>query len=83
MECEGYDNMDAFVWTQKIDKRGNVLSEFVVPNHEAAFQDFTIDGVSTLRYKGFHGKLRASMRYLGKEKSNGIIPYYSFDKVES
>lgn len=82
MECEGYDNMDVFVWTQKMDKRGNVLSEFVVPNHEAAFQDFTIDGASTLRYKGSHGKLRASMHYLGKEKTNGIIPYYSFDKVE-
>ena len=36
MECEGYNDMDVFVWVQKIDKRGNVLSEFVVPNHGAA-----------------------------------------------
>ena len=82
MECEGYDDMDVFVWVQKIDKRGNVLSEFVVPNHGAALQDFTQDGASTLRYKGAHGKLRASMRHLDPEKSTDIIPYYTFDKVE-
>ena len=82
MECEGYDDMDVFVWVQKIDKRGNVLSEFVIPNHGAALQDFTQDGASTLRYKGSHGKLRASMRHLDLEKSTDIIPYYSFDRVE-
>ena len=82
MECEGYDDMDVFVWVQKIDKRGNVLSEFVVPNHGAALQDFTQDGASTLRYKGSHGKLRASMRHLDPEKSTEIIPYYTFDRVE-
>ena len=82
MECEGYDDMDVFVWVQKIDNRGNVLSEFVVPNHGAALQDFTQDGASTLRYKGSHGKLRASMRHLDQEKSTDIIPYYSFDRIE-
>ena len=82
MECEGYNDMDVFVWLQKIDKRGNVLSEFVVPNHGAALQDFTQDGASTLRYKGSQGQLRASMRQLDKEKSNEIIPYYSFDRIE-
>ena len=82
MECEDYNDMDVFVWVQKIDKRGNVLSEFVVPNHGAALQDFTQDGASTLRYKGCHGKLRASMRHLDPKKSTDIIPYYSFDRVE-
>lgn len=82
MECEGYDDMDVFVWVQKIDKRGNVLSEFVVPNHGAALQDFTQDGASTLRYKGSHGRLRASMRHLDQEKSTDIIPYYSYDRIE-
>jgi predicted acyl esterase len=82
MECEGYDDMDVFVWIQKIDKRGNVLSEFVVPNHGAALQDFTQDGASTLRYKGSIGKLRSSMRHLDPEKSTDIIPYYTFDRIE-
>lgn len=82
VEVEGHDDMDIFVWVQKIDERGNVLSEFVVPNHSAAMQDFTQDGASTLRYKGVHGKLRVSMRHLDEEKSTDIIPAYSFDRVE-
>jgi len=82
MEVEGYDDMDVFVWVQKIDRRGNVLSEFVVPNHGAALQDFTQDGASTLRYKGSHGKLRASMRHLDEKESTDIVPAYSFDRVE-
>ena len=82
MECEEYNDMDIFVWVQKIDKRGNVLSEFVVPNHGAALQDFTQDGASTLRNRGCHGKLRASMRHLDPKKSTDIIPYYTFDRVE-
>ena len=82
MEVEGHDDMDVFVWVQKIDRRGNVLSEFVVPNHGAALQDFTQDGASTLRYKGCHGKLRASMRHLDERESTDIVPAYSFDRVE-
>lgn len=82
VEADGHDDMDIFVWVQKIDKRGNVLTEFVVPNHSAAMQDFTQEGASALRYKGASGKLRASMRHLDEEKSTDIIPAYSFDRVE-
>lgn len=82
VQAEGYNDMDLFVWVQKIDRRGNVLSEFVVPNHGAALQDFTQDGASTLRYKGPHGKLRVSMRHLNEQKSTDIIPVYTFDRVE-
>lgn len=82
VQVEGHDDMDLFVWVQKIDRRGNVLSEFVVPNHGAALQDFTQDGASTLRYKGAHGRLRVSMRHLDEKESTDIIPAYSFDRVE-
>lgn len=82
MEVDGYDDMDVFVWVQKLDKRGNVLSEFIVPNHGAALQDFTQDGASTVRYKGSWGKMRASMRHLDEENSTDIIPAYTFDRVE-
>lgn len=54
------DDMDVFVWVQKIDELGNVLSEFVVPNKSAVMQDFTQDRASALRYKGPTGRLRAS-----------------------
>lgn len=82
MEVEGYDDADVFVWVQKLDKRGNVLSEFVVPNHGAALQDFTQDGASTLRYKGPNGRLRASMRHLDETLSTDICPAYTFNRAE-
>ncbi|MTV81482.1 CocE/NonD family hydrolase [Secundilactobacillus folii] len=82
MEVDGYDDMDIFVWVQKIDRLGNVLSEFVIPNHGAAMQDFTQDGASALRYKGSWGRLRASKRHLDEKTSTPDIPAYSFDRVE-
>lgn len=82
MEAEGYDDMDVFVWVQKLDQFGNVLSEFVVPNHGAALQDFTQEGASALRYKGAWGRLRAAMRQLDSDLSTDEIPAYTFDQVE-
>lgn len=82
MQCAGYDDMDVFVWVQKLDKIGNVLSEFVVPNHGAALQDFTQEGASALRYKGSWGRLRASMRHLDDQISTEEIPAYTFDRIE-
>ncbi|WP_282801644.1 CocE/NonD family hydrolase [Secundilactobacillus kimchicus] len=82
MAAEGYDDMDVYVWVQKLDARGNVLSEFVVPNHGAALQDFTQEGASALRYKGVWGRLRASMRHLDDKVSTDEIPAYAFDRVE-
>ncbi|MEI5991984.1 hydrolase [Enterococcus termitis] len=82
MEVEGYEDMDIFVWIQKLDKLGNVLSEFVVPNHGAALQDFTQEGASALRYKGAWGRLRASMRHLDSELTTDEIPAYTFDRVQ-
>ncbi|WP_427814569.1 CocE/NonD family hydrolase (plasmid) [Enterococcus sp. 22-H-5-01] len=81
MEVNDHDDMDVFVWVQKLDKFGNVLSEFVVPNHGAALQDFTQEGASALRYKGAWGRLRASMRKLDEQVSTDEIPAYSFDQV--
>ncbi|MCT4458644.1 CocE/NonD family hydrolase [Lactiplantibacillus paraplantarum] len=82
MEAEGYDDMDVFIMVQKLDKYANILSEFVVPNHGAALQDFTQEGASALRYKGVWGRLRASMRHLDDQLSTDEIPAYSFDRVE-
>jgi len=82
MDVDGYDDMDIFVWVQKLDKFGEVLSEFVVPNHGAALQDFTQDGASVLRYKGAWGRLRASMRHLDDKVATDEIPAYTFDRIE-
>lgn len=82
MEVAGYDDMDVFVWVQKLDQFGIILSEFVVPNHGAALQDFTQEGASALRYKGAWGRLRASMRQLDSKLTTEEIPAYSFKQVE-
>lgn len=81
MSVTDYNDLDVFVWIQKLDRRGNVLSEFVVPNHGAALQDFTQEGASALRYKGAWGRLRASMRNLDTKLTTPEIPAYTFDQV--
>lgn len=78
---EGSDDMDLFVWVQKLDKFGNILSQINIPNHGAVIQDFTQDGASIIRYKGPNGKLRLSMRRLSQEATDEV-PAYSFDRVE-
>lgn len=79
---EGADDADIFVWVQKLDQNGNLLSEITVPNHGAAIRDFTEDGASILRYKGAWGKLRLSMRHLDEQEATDEIPAYTFDRVE-
>lgn len=78
---KGYDNMDLFVWVQKIDKLGNILTQINVPAHSALIQDFTQDGSTILRYKGPWGQLRISVRALADD-STDEVPEYVFDKVE-
>lgn len=81
-EVEGADDADVFVWMQKLDRNGNMLSEITVPNHGAAIRDFTDDGATITRYKGSWGRLRLSMRHLDEQESTDEIPAYSFDRVE-
>lgn len=81
-EVEGADDGDFFVWVQKLDKFGNILSQIDIPNHGAMMQDLTQDGASILRYKGPNGKLRLSMRHLDEKASTPEVPAYTFDRVE-
>jgi len=81
-EVEGYNDADLFIWVQKLDKFGNILSQIDIPNHSAIIHDFTQDGASILRYKGPNGKLRLSMRNLDEKESTQEIPVYTFDRIE-
>jgi predicted acyl esterase len=62
VEAKGADDMDLFIMVQKLDKFGNHLQQFVVPNQGPVIQDFTENGASILKYKGPHGRLRVSRR---------------------
>jgi predicted acyl esterase len=81
VEAKNADDMDLFVMVQKLDRFGNHLQQFVIPNQGAIMQDFTENGASILKYKGPHGRLRVSARHLS-DLSTDEVPAHSFDVVE-
>ena len=82
VEAKEADDMDLFVQIHKLDKYGNHLQQFVVPNQGALMRDLTECGGSVLRYKGASGRLRVSARHLDNELSTDEVPAHSFDRVE-
>lgn len=82
VEASGAEDMDLFVFVQKLNAQGTPLQEFTVPNHSATIHDLTEHGASILRYKGAAGRLRVSMRHLDATASTDEIPVHSFDRVE-
>lgn len=82
VEARGADDMDLFVFVQKLNAQGTPLSEFTVPNRSAMLHDLTEHGASILRYKGSNGRLRASMRHLDETLSTNDVPAHTFDRVE-
>ncbi|RWY48392.1 CocE/NonD family hydrolase [Mucilaginibacter gilvus] len=82
VEAAGADDMDLFILLQKLDRHGNHLQQFVVPNQGALMQDLTERGGSVLRYKGSNGRLRVSARHLDEKLSTDAVPSHSFDRVE-
>ena len=82
VEADGNDDIDLFVFLQKLNAAGQPLAQITVPNNGPAMQGLTKDGASILNYKGSNGRLRASMRHLDKARSTDEIPAHSFDRVE-
>lgn len=82
VEAKGADDMDLFVFIQKLNAQGTPLQVFTVPNHGAMVHDVTERGASILRYKGAAGRLRVSLRHLDETLSTDEIPVHSFDRVE-
>lgn len=82
VEAKGADDMDLFVFVQKLSEQGTPLQQFTVPNHGAKVHDVTERGASILRYKGSDGRLRVSMRHLDETLSTDEVPAHTFDRVE-
>ncbi len=82
VEADGADDMDLFVFVEKLNAQGAPLQVFTVPNHNARIHDVTERGASILRYKGSSGRLRVSMRHLDDTLSTDEVPAHSFDRVE-
>lgn len=82
LEAKDADDMDLFVFVQKLNEQGTPLQVFTVPNHGAMVHDVTERGASILRYKGSSGRLRVSMRHLDETLSTEEVPVHSFDRIE-
>ena len=82
VEPDGSDDMDLFVFVQKLNAEGEALEQFNVPNHGPKMQALTQRGAAILKYKGSNGRLRVSMRHLDEASSTDSIPVHSFDRVE-
>lgn len=82
VEAKDADDMDLFVFIQKLDKFGSHLQQFTAFNHSAMVLDLTERGASVLRYKGSNGRLRVSLRHLDEALSTDSIPAHTFDRVE-
>ena len=82
VEADGSDDMDLFVFLQKLNADGEQLEQFNVPNHGPKMQALTRQGAAILKYKGSNGRLRVSMRHLDETASTDSIPVHSFDRVE-
>ncbi len=82
VEADGSDDMDLFVFLQKLNAKGEPLEQFNVPNHGPMMQGLTQRGAAILKYKGSNGRLRVSMRHLDEASSTDAIPVHSFDRVE-
>ncbi|RWA17651.1 CocE/NonD family hydrolase C-terminal non-catalytic domain-containing protein [Mycolicibacterium brumae] len=81
VEARDADDMDLFVFLQKLDAQGTPLQEFTVPNQSARIHDVTEHGATILRYKGSEGRLRVSLRELDPAHSTDEIPAHRFDRV--
>jgi len=82
VEADGADDMDLFVFLQKLNADGEPLEQFNIPNHGPAMQEITRKGAAILKYKGSNGRLRVSMRHLDETRSTDTVPVHSFDRVE-
>ncbi|MGY2737157.1 CocE/NonD family hydrolase [Sphingomonas sp. UYP23] len=82
VETDDGDDMDLFVFVQKLNAEGELLEQFTVPGRGPQIQAVTQAGAAILKYKGSNGRLRVSLRHLDDGKSSDSVPAHSFDRVE-
>ena len=82
VEADEGDDMDVFVFLQKLNADGELLEQFTVHGRGPQIEAVTKNGAAILKYKGSNGRLRASMRHIDVSKSTDSVPAHSFDRVE-
>lgn len=91
VEVEGHNDMDIFVWCQKLDKYGRPLCHFGIPFPKpvvsilkARFKYGLLgkESSKSMFYSGPFGKQKASLRKLDDEKSTPYLPIHAFDEFQ-
>jgi len=82
LESQSHNDMDIFIFLQKLDKNGEHLSVLNVPKNDFVIRALPSHGATVLRYPGSNGRLKVSMRNIDESKSTKWIPYFPFDKKE-
>lgn len=82
VECEGHDDMDLFVFLQKLDVHGRHLEVQTSGEHNPLVGVLTHVTASVLKYHAALGRMRVSLRHLDTDRSTDAVPVQSFDRVE-
>jgi predicted acyl esterase len=78
VEADGADDMDLFIFVQKLDKNGDHLTTTVIPMPENVKEA----PLGLLLYPGPNGRLRVSQRQLDEEHSTPSRPYHTYQVEE-
>lgn len=82
VQADGSDDMDVFVFLQKLDRDGKWLTVQNTDSTSPLIRLVTRVGASVLKYRAVPGRMRVSLRQLHLELSREDRPVQSFDRVE-
>ena len=83
VEADGHDDMDLFVFVQKVGRDGEQLFHHTVHSDEQPWKDLFESGqVPSILYAGPNGRLRVSLRHVDEEASTEYEPKLTFDRIE-
>ena len=82
MQADGHDDMDIFVFVQKLNEHGHHLEVQNSGAHNPFVGVMTHFTASVLKYHAAVGRMRASLRHVDPDLSSADVPVQSFDRVE-
>ena len=83
VEADGHDDMDLFVYVQKLDASGKQLIHHTVRPEKFPWKQLYGSGkVNGILYPGPNGRLRVSLRALDETASTPSEPVHTFDRFE-
>lgn len=82
VEADGHDEMDLFVFLQKLDRDGKHLTVQNSGINHPQVEEMTRTNGSVLKFKAVPGRMRVSLRQLDERLSTPDVPVQSLDRTE-